>query len=486
MNKKLSNFFLFIFIFPQIVYCSAQQSKQATKPNVLFIVVDDLNDWVGCLNGNPQTKTPNIDRLASKGVLFTNAQVQSAICNPSRASFMTSLYPNTTGIYFNSGDITDSPVASEHTLLTRRFENEEYYVTGAGKIFNIDDQKYMPNYAGRFDGFGPFPKEKLSNYVGEKLWDWGAFPANDSFMPDFKIAEWGSKKLEENFKQPFFLGLGFIRPHVPLYVPQKWFDLFPLEQTQLPDFKNDDLKDISQYALNVTSLNHIEPPHQWIIKNNEWPHIVQSYLASIAFADAQIGKVLDALEKSQYKDNTIIVLFGDNGFHLGEKERWAKQTLWEESTRVPFIIVGPGIKGNQMCSKPVQLLDIYPTLLELCGLKKDKLLEGHSLVPLLNSPNSDWPYMARSSFGPGNYSIRSERYRYTRYNDGSEELYDHLTDPNEWNNLVSRPGMKDVIKEHAAFIPKKQGYRIIGSGSTAHKAYRDAELLKQTTIKPAH
>lgn len=485
---KLRLFYLIagLMIFPQILFSSVKPKKQVLKPNILFIVVDDLNDWVGCLQGNPQTKTPNIDRLAAKGTLFTNAHVQSAICNPSRASFMTSLYPETTGIYFNSGDISDSPIASKQILLTQRFEKNGYFVTGAGKIFNTDDQKYMSNYIGRFDGFGPFPEKKLTTFEGEKLWDWGAFPLSDSLMPDFKIAEWGSKKLQENFNQPFFLGLGFIRPHVPLYVPQKWFDLFPLQQTQLPYIKQNDTEDISQYALNLTSLNHIEPPHQWINKNNEWHHLVQSYLASIAFVDAQIGKVLDALEKSKYKDNTIVVLFSDNGFHLGEKERWAKQTLWEESTRVPLIIAAPNIKGNQMCAKPVQLLDIYPTLLELCGLKKDKKLEGHSLVSILNSPNSPWPYMAQSSFGPGNYSIRSERYRYTRYNDGSEEFYDHQTDPNEWENLINKPGTESLIKKHAAFIPKKQGYKIIGSGSTAHKAYYNTELLKEKTAKSSH
>jgi len=176
------------------------------------------------------------------------------------------------------------------------------------------------------------------------------------------------------------------------------------------------------------------------------------------------------------------VLLGDNGFHLGEKERWAKQTLWEESTRVPLIIAGPGISRNQICSKPVQLIDIYPTLLELNGLKKDLKLEGHSLVPLLKSPKADWPYMARSSFGPGNYSIRSERYRYIRYNDGSEELYDHSNDPNEWNNLINRPEMIKVIKKHAAFIPEIKEYTIIGSGSTGHKAYAETEALKKISL----
>ena len=480
---KLINFITAVITVILMSYCSVQKDKQAPKPNIVFIAVDDLNDWVGCMQGNSQTKTPNIDRLATKGVLFTNAHVQCAICNPSRASIMTSLYPSTTGIYFNAGDITDSPVASKQTLLTRRFEMEGYYVTGAGKIYDHNDQKYMSNYAGRFGSFGPFPEKNLSPYKGVKLWDWGVYPVADSLMPDFKIAQWGLRRLDENYNQPLFLGLGFFRPHVPLYVPQKWFDLFPLENIQLPEIKQNDLDDISTYALNLTSLDHIEPPHEWIIKNKEWQRIVQSYLASIAFVDAQVGKVLDSLEKSAYKDNTIIVLFGDNGFHLGEKERWAKQTLWEESTRVLLIISGPGIKGNQICTKPVQLMDIYPTLLELCGMKKDIKLEGHSLVPLLKSPNSEWSYMARSSFGPGNYSIRSERYRYIRYNDGSEEFYDHLTDPNEWNNLINNPEMINLIKEHATYIPEIKWFPIIGSGSTGHKAYHDAEALKRTTLK---
>ena len=477
---KLTILIYAVFITLLFSQCKkAKDRNQPLKSNILFIAVDDLNDWIGCMQGNPQTLTPNIDRLASMGVLFTNAHAQCAICNPSRASIMTGLYPETTGIYFNAGDIKDSPVAANQTLLTNRFEMEGYYVTGAGKIYHIDDAEYMSNYAGRFGGSGPVPNEKLSSYTGVSAWDWGAFPSADSLMPDFKIAQWGSVQLNKKHDKPLFMGLGFFRPHVPLYVPQKWFDLFPLGQIQLPDIKQDDLNDIPKYALNLTSLHHIEPPQEWIVINKEWHHLVQSYLASIAFVDDQVGKVIRTLEKSPYKDNTIIVLFGDNGFHMGEKERWAKQTLWEESTRIPLIIAGPGIKPNQICNKPIQLLDIYPTLLELCGMKKDIKLEGHSLVPLLKSPNSDWPYMARSSFGPGNYSIRSEMYRYIRYNDGSEELYDHKSDPNEWNNLSNNPEMKDVIKMHSVFIPEKKGYPIIGSGSTGHKAYRDAEALKR-------
>jgi arylsulfatase A-like enzyme len=471
-----------IVLFSGILFsnCETKKAQRVIPPNILFIVIDDLNDWVGCMDGHPQSLTPNIDRLASMGMLFTNAHAQCAICNPSRASIMTGLYPETTGIYFNAGDIKDSPVAAAQTLLTNRFEAEGYYVTGAGKIFHGGDQNYMSNYAGNFGGFGPYPEQNLSSFSGStKLWDWGIFPEADSLMTDYKVAGWGIEMLKQEIEQPFLMGLGFYSPHVPLYAPEKWFNLFPPESIQLPETKNNDLEDISPYALNLTrSPHHLEPSHEWILEQNQWEKLVQSYLATISFMDQQVGKVLDALEKSDYKENTFVILLSDNGFHMGEKKRWGKQTLWEESTRVPLIIAGPGIKPNQICNQPVQLLDIYPTLLELAGLENDPTLEGHSLVPLLKSPEQEWPYKAISSFGPGNYSIRSERFRYIRYNDGSEEFYDHSNDPNEWNNLISHPAMTEAIKDHVISIPEKKEHPVIGSNSTGHKAYSDAEAIK--------
>lgn len=476
--KKLAGTLL-LAILSMLFSCSGAKHQQDPSPNILLIIVDDLNDWVGCLGGHPQVETPNIDYLASKGVLFANAHCQTAICNPSRTSIMTSLYPSTTGIYFNAGNLEDSPVIDCDDVLTRRFEKEDYYVCGAGKIFHGGrDHFYMENYAGEFGGFGPLPKEKLTTFSGHQLWDWGPYPDRDDQMPDHRISDWGVNQLQKKYDKPFFIGIGFYRPHVPLYVPQKWFDLYPLETIQLPDIKQQDLNDISQYAFNLTHLEHIEPTHEWILENDQWNNLVQAYLACISFVDYQIGKVVNALENSPYKENTYIVLYSDNGFHLGEKGIWAKQTLWEESTRVPMIVVGPDIPEGKVCIQPVQLLDIYPTLLEITGHEADPELEGHSLVPLLKEPEAAWPYPARSSFGPGNYAIRSERYRYIHYNDGSEEFYDHKTDPHEWYNQINKPEFAEIIKEHKAFLPETS-YPILGSGSTGHKAYAAAEALRK-------
>ena len=238
-----------------------------------------------------------------------------------------------------------------------------------------------------------------------------------------------------------------------------------------------DLKDVPEYGVNITRLKHVAPTMEWVEKNNQWKPLVQSYLACISFTDHQVGKLLDALEESPYKENTYVVLYTDHGFHQGEKERFAKRSLWEDGTRTPIIIAGPGIVKGQVCSKPAQLLDIYPTLLELTGLKPDPKLEGHSLVPLLKNPKADWPHMARTSFGPGNYSIVSERYRYIHYNDGSEEFYDRTKDRHEWNNVVKNPEYAELVKKHQAQIPQ-QRHEILGTRSTGHAAYRASEAAK--------
>jgi arylsulfatase A-like enzyme len=450
-------------------------APQNEKPNVLLIAVDDLNDWIGCLGGHTQARTPNIDRLASNGVVFSNAHCQSPVCNPSRASMMTSLYPATTGIYFLSPDLKSSPVAAKNTLMPHRFQKEGYHVTGAGKIFHGNQNKrYLPNYAGSFGSFGPRPKKKISSFPGHPLWDWGAYPERDDQMPDHRIAAWGVQQLRKPYDKPLFLATGFYRPHVPQYAPRKWFDLYPLDALQLPVVHQRDLDDISKYAINITRLKHVAPTHQWVVNNDEWKPLVQSYLACVSFVDHQVGKVLDALGGSTYAGNTFIVLYSDHGFHLGEKERWAKRSLWEDGTRVPLIVAGPGVVRGRVCTKPVQLMDIYPTLLEVTGLEPDPRLEGHSMAPLLADPEADWPHMARTSFGPGNYSIRSERCRYIHYNDGSEEFYDLSRDPHEWENLIARPEIAELIQEHRAFLPGKS-HPILGSGSTGHKSYDASE-----------
>ena len=454
---------------------TAMQDYRGAPPNVLLIAVDDLNDWIGCLGGHPQVQTPNIDRLAGRGVLFSNAHCQSPVCNPSRASLMTGLYPETTGIYFLNPPVWESPVIDEDEIMPRRFESEGYHVAAAGKLFHgKGNKRYFKTYAGNFGGFGPFPDKKLSPFSGSKLWDWGTFPERDEQMPDHKIASWAGEQLEQEFDKPFFLGVGFMTPHVPQYAPKKWMDLYPLDSLRLPEVIENDLADVPRYGINLTRLKHIAPTQKWVIENDQWKPLVQTYLACVSFMDDQVGRVLDALDNSPYADNTIVVLFSDHGFHLGEKERWAKRSIWQDGEGTPLIIAGPGIVKGRVCDKPVQLLDIYPTLLDLTGQQANPKHEGHSLKPLLENPAGAWPHMARSSFGPDNVAIISEQYRYIQYSDGSEELYDRLADPHEWYNLAISPGMQHVLEQHRKDLPMEY-HPVLGENATGHKAYKAAE-----------
>ena len=443
------------------------------KPNVLLISIDDLNDWVGCMGGHPQAKTPNIDRVAKMGTLFNNAHCQSPVCNPSRASMMTGRYPHTSGVYFLSPDLKEAPVLKNLKTMPEVFADHGYKTMAAGKIYHRGDKRFFQEYLPT-GGFGPRPPKKISQPHGHPLWDWGIFPDDDNVMPDMKCAKWAVDQLSQKHDKPFFMGVGFYRPHVPMFATKKWFDMHPKDKIKLPAVPSDDLNDLSQYAIDLTNLEHVSPTHEWVTGAGQWEHAVQSYLASVTFADHCLGLVLDALEKSKYADNTIITLFSDHGFHLGEKERWAKRSLWEDGTRVPVVVVAPGHKASQKTNRPAELLDIFPTLLELAGLPKDETQEGQSLVPLMKKPQREWNHPAITSFGLGNYSIRSTNYRFIQYFDGSRELYDLRDDPHEWKNLIENPKMPQVIQEHASFIPQKQ-HPILPGNSTGHKAYAAAK-----------
>ncbi len=464
-------------------FCSSHAEK--APANVLVISIDDLNDWVNGFAGHPQALTPNIDRLAARGVRFDNAHCQAPVCNPSRASMGISLYPSNTGIYFLNPDILKSEVAKKIPTYPHHFQNNGYAVSGAGKLFHYDTNKqHLPNWAGDFGGMGPLPPKKLTSFPGHPLWDWGAFPERDEQTPDYKIASWGVDAISKADKnKPFLLVTGFFRPHVPHFAPQHWLDKFPLDSIKLPETINDDLADISPYAVDITRLKHVAPTHEWVLQNKEWKNLVRTYLACVAFVDHQVGRVLDALEESGQAENTIVVLFSDHGFHLGEKERWAKRSLWEESTRVPLIIAGPGIHRGKACAKPVELIDVYPTLMELTGLEAPGKLQGDSLVPLLRNPEAQWPHMARTEFGPGNYTLRSERYRYIHYADGSEEFYDHSKDAHEWRNLIGEPTLQQEIEAHRAQKPAAH-HPILGQNSTGHKSFEASGMNLE--IPPEH
>lgn len=461
---------------------AAKEATDNNKPNVLFIAVDDLNDWVGCLDGHPQTQTPNIDKLASQGTLFTNAHCQAPICGPSRASLLTGLYPHNSGNYLQLED-TDikksNTLTAASTFLPDYFEQHGYTSLGVGKIYHLGDgANTFDKYGGRFDKSGPKPEKRI-NYnpawfddkVGKTQTDWGAYPDVDEKMTDYKSASWAIEELNENHDKPFFMAIGFVRPHVPWYVPQKWFDKFPLDSIQVPPYLKTDMEDVPEMGQRVAEAPMM-PTTEWMIQENQWKKAVQAYLASIHFVDYQVGRVLEGLEKSKYKDNTIVVLWSDHGYHIGEKNRVAKQALWERDTR--SVLMVKDINGNsaQVCTRPVQLLDIYPTLVDLTGLPENKMNEGHSLVPLLKDANTEWNYPAITSYGKGNMSVRTERYQLIQYEDNSLEFYDLKEDPNEWHNLANDDAYAELIKEHQSFIPQNQ------ADLSAHSFYNFNDYFK--------
>lgn len=455
---------------------SVAQAAQ-TKPNILFIAVDDWNDWVGCL-GNKQAKTPNVDRLAARGMLFTNASCAASVCNPSRAAVMSGLRPFTTGVYENQTPL-QTQISSDHLTLPKYFRKHGYIAHGAGKIYHDQigghlhddfDHYYFWNEHYRKWGWelgysrkpdlepSPRPYSKITKKT-KRNFDFGPVVGEENQMPDFKSTGYGVDFLKQKHDKPFFLAIGEFKPHLPWFAPKKYFDMYPLDSIQLPPTKEGDLDDLPKITLKRT--NDRASKHHLVKELGEWEKAIQGYLACISFSDAQVGRLLDALDASPYRDNTIIVLWSDHGYHLGEKDHWHKRTLWERSVHVPYIVVAPGVtKPNSKTSAPVDLMSIYPTLLELAGLPAyDKIAgEGVSVLPLLKDPKAPWSHYALCTHERKNHSVRSEHYRYIQYQDGSEELYDHRSDPNEWNNLAVQPTekLKLVIRKHAESIPQNE------------------------------
>jgi arylsulfatase A-like enzyme len=462
MKRSLS-FVLFFLAF-------ANWSVRA-KTNALLIAIDDLNDWVGCMDGHPQALTPNIDRLAKRGMLFANAHCQGPICGPSRASLLSGFYPHRTGIYQQPGGkaMEKDSKFFHGRMIPQYFSSHGYRTWGVGKIAHgYSDKKLFDVYGSKFSGSGPKPPngKRFNYYPPEVPWtgtqtDWGAFPERDEDMTDHKVADWAVERLGSESDKPFFLGVGFVRPHVPFYVPQKWFDLFPLDKIKLPPVRMDDLSDVPETSRRMHELPKY-PNLKFLRKNDDeqFRKCVRAYLACVAFVDHQVGRVVEALDQGPHADDTTVILFSDHGYHIGEKDRVSKHSLWEESTRVPLIVVPAksqaadfGEKGVT-CSKPVGLIDLYPTLLEMCGLPANKKNEGMSLVPLLRNPSQEWRFAVLTTYARENHALRSERYRYLRMEDGTEEFYDHQTDPNEWTNLAGKKKHAGEIKKFRATLPK--------------------------------
>lgn len=428
-------------------------------PNILMIAIDDLNDWIGVMNVHPNALTPNIDKLAERGTLFTNAHISAPLCGPSRASLLSGLRPSTTGIYgqVHYPLLIQNPVLENITFLPKYMADHGYATFSTGKIFHEGSPKEVFDFVGvERTNFGPKPAERVAYTPPpghSTSTDWGAFPDKDEDMPDWQSAEWAIQQINNEHDKPFFLSVGFVRPHVPLFVPQKWFDMHPLEGVMLPLNMEGQLERLSETSRRFADLPQM-PKMEWMKHEMRWEKSVQAYLASCTFVDHCVGRVLDALANSPHADNTIIILFSDHGYHLGTKGIWAKHTLWEESTRIPLIIATPEGIRDQRSHRPVGLINLYPTITELAGIPANTSNEGKSLVPLLNNTDAPGYEYALTTHGYENHAIRDERWRYIRYEDGTEELYDHFTDPREWKNLAGMSQFKFILTQMRGRLPE--------------------------------
>ncbi len=440
---------------------------EVERPNVLFIAVDDLNDWIEPLGGHPQARTPNLNLLAEEGVTFTRAYTASPGCNPSRTALLTGRHTYSTGMYSNYQYWRE--VLPNAVTLPQYFSQHGYWAGGAGKIFHNDQpdpdswdeyfpsrDKHMPDYYYPNRG-STVNMPKFESMYGD--FDWSPIDVPFEETGDYRSVQWVIQQLQREHDRPFFLAAGIYRPHLPWYVPQEYYDMFPLESVELPRVLENDLDDIGERGRDIAyrAGNY----HSHVVEAGQWRNAVQGYLASIAYADALVGRLLGALAASPYADNTIVVLWSDHGWQLGEKEHWRKFALWENVARVVLMVQVPqGITGlpdgsvaGARSDRVTSLLDIFPTLLDLASLPAPEYLDGRSLVPLLVDPDAEWDYAAITTYDYSEYSVRTERYRYIHYIDGSEELYDHGVDPEEWNNLAGDPSYDEIRAKLASLIP---------------------------------
>lgn len=490
MLKRLSVVSLSFCVLTSLALTTPAQSKSAQKMNVLFIASDDLNNDLGGY-GHPLVKSPNLDRLARRGMRFDHAYTQYPLCSPSRSSLMTGRRPDSTGVY----DLVTHFRAKLPNVVTmpQMFRNNGYFAARVGKIYHYG----VPGQIGTsglddppsWDKFvNPKGRDKAEEHLLKNLTpkrglgsslSWLKAEGTDEEQTDGMVATETIKLLEENKDKPFFIAAGFYRPHCPFIAPKKYFDLYPLDKIRLPQEPVEHLKNVPAPAL------WVKPPY-WGLSEAERREAIQAYYASITFMDAQVGRLLDALERLKLADNTIIVFWSDHGYMLTEHGQWMKQNLWEESARVPLLIAAPKAKAKgQATKRTVELLDIYPTLAELCGLTPPADLEGRSVRALLDNPKAQWnkaaytqvdrggapitegaPSNAAAAQQPPKFtgrSVRTERWRYIEWDEGRKgvQLYDHSKDPHEYHNLANDPAYAKTIEElkrllHAQTTEKAQ------------------------------
>lgn len=484
---------------------------QVQRPNILLYSVDDMNDWAGCLDGYPGVQTPNLDRFAAESVLFTNAHCPSPLCNPSRTAILTGWSPDHSGVYTNQH--WWRPAHPEITTLPMHMRENGYHVAGVGKVFHHTPGFNPPD---QWDEYSPLvfddpwdreaypevadrprppnhPLSGITPFVHE--FDWGVLDKAESEYGDQRAVRWASEFLGQDHDKPFFLAVGTFRPHLPWYAPKRYFERYPLNNIRVPEIADSDLEELPVPAQELAA--HRREDFERVLDHGKWEEAVQGYLAAISFGDELFGSVLDALDSSRYAENTIVVFYSDNGFHVGEKRHWHKSTLWERGTHVPFVIRPPradaartrddatrvpstgrtdsgggdDIRSHGTASsrqrpalsrrwrpatvgRSVSLQDIYPTICDLCGIQEPESgLDGRSLAPLLADPQHGWDHPAVTTFLPGNAAVRSEEWRYIRYRDGGEELYNRREDPLEEHNRAGELALRSVKGELSRYLP---------------------------------
>ncbi len=465
-------------------------AQETSRPNVLLISLDDLNDWIEPLGGHPQALTPQLSAFAQESVLFKHAYCASPSCNPSRTALMTGKAPYVTGVYTNP-QIWRHILPNEITL-PEYFKAAGYWTAGAGKLFHNnmpDPRSWNAYYPSLIQHFPQYYLPDIDSQSGKKIFrkqdnelredeplgitfnmpyfkgsyiafDWAPLPYKIEETGDYESVKWVIDQLHRKHEKPFFLGCGIYRPHLPLYVPQEYYDKFPLEEIQLPLTLENDLDDIPAAGKQIA---HAKNDHQHVIEADQWKQAVQGYLAAVNYADDLTGRLLKALADSPYVENTVVIVFSDHGWQLGEKEHWQKHALWENLIKSVLMIKVPdklrqgslAINHGSTCSHNVSLTDLFPTLTELCGLAPKPGVTGHSLVPLLENPaRKGWNFPVISTLGSEHYSVRKDQWHYISYDNGSgEELYDLVNDPEEWHNLAANSQYENIIQKLKAAIP---------------------------------
>ncbi len=496
-------------------------SQDAKRPNILFITIDDMNDWAGYLeHSHPDTQTPNLDRLASRGVAFQNGYCNAIMSNPSRTSLLSGLYPATSGIYNNAAYCKRSPALKEVVTMVEHLKSNGYHTVNIGKLYHgsnrswgeadiadaakydhiwseYDDRKkvqkeYQKRYVaqnpdkrvgmlntgkahakatGYYNSGIPYSEDHIKAIDGGSTLDWGAHPCENEYfyatilpIQTVNSLQQASAKEGEYKDKPFFISCGLGKPHLSWYAPEDNFAKFPIDQVQCIN-EAEELADCDDLPTEARAVSEIDKSYKnskfhLLKKYNKTQEATAAYLACINYVDYSVGMILDAYDAmdKETRDNTIIFLMSDHGFHVGEKARYGKGSLWEETCRIPFIVVAPGItESNSNCYSPVSFIDIYPTIVELAGLQSPAhKLEGRAMVPVLKEVKTKWDYPAITSLNQGSHTVRTSEWRFTQYPDGGQELYDHRNevDQAERVNLANDPKYSKVVEKMKAMLPQ--------------------------------